>query len=97
MTNKVYLVTYNTDNNFNNSVFYKHISTVLYPQYISDWWHYLENVYIVISSLDVNQIYNLISPQLGGRNLLIIEINPNNAQGWLPKKAWEWIQKYQIR
>jgi len=28
---------------------------------------------------------------------LIIEINPTNAQGWLPKKAWEWIQKYQIR
>jgi len=94
MTNKVYLVTYNIDANFNNTIFHNHITTVLYPNYIKDWWHYFENIYLIVSPLDVNQLYNLISPKIGGRHLLIIEINPKNHQGWLPKDAWDWILKY---
>lgn len=67
----------------------------LYPKYISDWWHYLDESYIVVSSLNVSSLYNLIFPGIPGRYLLVVEIDPNNSQGWLPRAAWEWLQKYQ--
>ena len=92
--NKVYLITYNTDYNFNKTIFHSYI-TSFYPSHISDWWHHIDTAYLITSNLDINQLYNLIYPGVPGRSLLIIEVDPNNAQGWLPRNAWEWIQKYQ--
>lgn len=92
---KIYLLKYDTDLYFNHAIFHRHISS-LYPSHISDWWQYMSNTYLIVSSLSVDQLYNLIvSSQILRRYLLIIEVNPNNAQGWLPKKAWEWIEHYQ--
>jgi hypothetical protein len=65
--------------------------------HISDWWHYLNDAYLVATQHDVNQLYNAVFPGVPKRNLLIIEVDPNNAQGWLPPEAWQWIQKYQGR
>jgi len=92
---KVYLVTYNTDLNFNKAIFHSYIQSLYSRGYISDWWHYIDTSYLIVSSLEVNQLYDFIFPGVPQRNLLIVEINPNNAQGWLPKDAWIWLQKYQ--
>jgi hypothetical protein len=92
--NKIYIVTFNSDINFNKVVFHNYM-TSLYPKYISDWWHHIENSYLIASALDVNSLYNLIFPGVPKRYLLVIEIDPSNAQGWLPKEAWDWLQKYQ--
>jgi hypothetical protein len=91
---KIYLVTYNTDIYFNKPIFHNFI-TSLYPNFISDWWHYTESAYLIASSHSVNDIYNKIFPGVPGRNLLVIEVDPNNSQGWLPQVAWDWIKKYQ--
>lgn len=93
---KIYFVTYNTDPYFNKNIFHNFI-TSLYPSYISDWWHYTEGAYLIASSLDVSSLYSAIFPGVPARNLLIIEVDPNNAQGWLPQIAWSWLQKYQRR
>jgi hypothetical protein len=90
---KIYLVTYNTNGNFNQAIFHAYL-TSLYPLNISDWWHHIDTTYLVASTLNVNQLYNLIYPGVPQRNLLIIEVDPNNTQGWLPPLAWEWIKKY---
>jgi hypothetical protein len=92
--NKVYLVTYNPTQPFNKGVFHNYITSLHKNGHISDWWHYIDTTYLIVSHLDVNQLYNLIFPGVPQRNLLIIEVLPKNAQGWLPKDAWTWLQKY---
>jgi len=91
---KIYLVTYNPDAYFNKAIFHGYMIS-LYPSHITDWWHYIDTTYLIVSSLEVNSLYNLTFPGVPKRHLLIIEVDPNNAQGWLPKDAWIWLQKYQ--
>lgn len=91
---KIFLITYNKDINFDSQMFHYYI-TSLFPKYFSDWWHHINDIYLVATNLNVNEIYSLVYKGVPDRNLLIIEVNPNNAQGWLPKMAWDWLQKYQ--
>ena len=95
--NKVYIITYNTDLYFNPTAFHGYINYLYQNHYIIDWWHYTTNAYMVVTSLDVNSLYNAVFPGIPRRYLLIIVVDPNNAQGWLPKDAWTWLQKYQSR
>ena len=90
----IYLITYNTDFNFNRAVFHEHIHLLHKEGTIIDWWHYIDNTYIVVTKLDINSIHNIIFPEVPHRNLFIIEIHPKNFQGWLPKNAWSWLNKY---
>ena len=95
--NKVYIITYNPTEPFNKAIFHNYIQSLYSLGYISDWWHYLDETYLVVSSLNVTELYNHVFPGVPQRYLLIVEINPNNAQGWLPLNAWTWLQKYQSR
>lgn len=95
--NKLFAITYKTDSVFNAVSFHRYINALYEKEWISDWWHYTDNVYIVASSQEVSDLYNVTFPGVPGRYILIIEVDPNNAQGWLPQKAWAWLQKYQIK
>ena len=92
---KIYLITFNPGLNFNHTIFHKYISELFENGHISDWWHYIDNTYLIRTSSPVNTLYNIIYPGVPQRYLFIIEVNPENSQGWLPKEAWTWIQKYQ--
>ena len=94
---KLFLITYKTDATFNPILFHNYINSLYIGSWISDWWHYTDNVYIVASSQDVTSLYNATFPGIPRRHILIMELNPDNAQGWLPKAAWDWIQKYQTK
>lgn len=91
---KIFLITYNPGIYFNKVIFHNYITSLSSKGYIFDWWHYIDEAYIVATDLDVNSLYNAVFPGVPQRNLLVIEINPNNSQGWLPKAAWDWLQKY---
>lgn len=95
MTNKMYIITYNPGLNFNKTIFQNYIKSLSSKGYISDWSHYLDNSYLVVSNNDIVTIYNAVFPGIPRRFLLIIEVDPNNSQGWLPRQAWAWIKKYQ--
>ena len=57
------------------------------------WWHYLTSTWLIATSESATQLYNRLVPHLDkGDSILIIEAG-NRIQGWLPKDAWEWIQK----
>ncbi|MFA7252348.1 MAG: hypothetical protein WC027_00630 [Candidatus Paceibacterota bacterium] len=92
--NKVYIITYNPVEPFNKALFHNYIKSLHNNNYISDWWHYIDETYLVVSSLPVNQLYNATFPGVPGRYIFIVEVNLNNAQGWLPPNAWVWIRKY---
>lgn len=92
---KLFIITYKTDTAFNSVLFHNYIQSLYTKSWISDWWHYTDNTYIVASSQTVGALYSATFPGVPGRHILVIEVNPNNAQGWLPKEAWTWLQKYQ--
>ena len=55
------------------------------------WWHYLDSTWIVVTNETASEIWRRLSNHVDKNDyLLIIEVT-NNAQGWLPKEAWEWI------
>jgi hypothetical protein len=57
------------------------------------WWHYIANSWLIISEDDAKGIFEKLKPHLDNDiNLLVIEVG-KDRQGWLPKKAWEWIKK----
>jgi hypothetical protein len=56
------------------------------------WWHYIDNVYIVKTSLSEDAISEMIRDTTKEANLLVIKVNIKDSQGWLPKEAWDWIK-----
>jgi hypothetical protein len=56
------------------------------------WWHYLESTWLIATSESASQLYKRLKAHIDeGDRILIIEAG-NDRQGWLPKKAWEWIK-----
>ncbi|MDO8571124.1 MAG: hypothetical protein Q7R79_00405 [bacterium] len=92
---RLYLITYKANPYFNAATFHNYVASLYANKWISDWRHYNDNAYIVASSFDVGRLYNSIAPGMNGiQYTLIIEVDPKNSQGWLPKDAWTWLQKY---
>jgi hypothetical protein len=55
------------------------------------WWHYLDSTWIIKSNISVQQVYDKIKPETDDNdNFIIIEVI-NNKQGWLPQKAWDYL------
>jgi hypothetical protein len=93
--NKLYIITYKTNSAFNAVAFHNYIEDLYKKKWITDWWHYIDSAYIVASNQTAEALYNAAAPGMKGiQYVLIIEVDPKNEQGWLPPKAWEWLQKY---
>ena len=57
------------------------------------WWHFLDSTWLIATEESPSQVYKrLVSTITQKDRLLIIEVR-NNAQGWLPKEAWDWINQ----
>lgn len=88
---KTYLIAANTNSPFDPVKFHNFI-VGLYPKHLSSWWHYLPgSIFLVQTNLPLNQLNSLVSQHMGGLQFLIIEVNPDQSQGWLPKEAWKWL------
>ena len=59
------------------------------------WWHYLKSTWIVETAETPDELYTRLEPHRHeGDRLLILELAPGAArQGWLPEKAWNWLEK----
>jgi len=59
----------------------------------SGWWHYIANSWIIITDDNAKEIFRKLKPYVDSDiNLLVVEVG-KDRQGWLPKKAWDWIKK----
>jgi hypothetical protein len=57
------------------------------------WWHYLESTWI----LSTNESVQVWADRIRGAmdtndNFIVVDITGRSRQGWLPKKAWEWLK-----
>ncbi|MBI3559021.1 hypothetical protein HY085_01380 [Candidatus Gottesmanbacteria bacterium] len=85
-----YLITYDLKNKTKNY-------TTLYEQIKSfgPWWHYLETVWIVKSTQTADFLSRDLLSHIDQSidYILVIEIKTENKQGWLPQKAWDWLNE----
>jgi len=60
-----------------------------------DWVHYLPACWIVYTTSSAQKWYERLKPLLGPEDLMFVcKVDLTQRQGWLPKWAWEWVQKY---
>lgn len=87
---KYYQITFNNLEGFDPGLVHSVITKTLNT---SDWWHYLPSAYIIGTAVTPKYLADKIIELLPGLNFLIIEIDINNFNGYLDKKAWEWLNK----
>jgi len=58
------------------------------------WWHYLDSTWLISTNKDAENIYKDLMPFLDEDDSILIINVGKDRQGWLPKKAWEWIHKH---
>jgi len=89
---KAYIITFDKNKKIGSEDFH---NTIAKAKGIETWWHYLESTYILIvkdniSASDISKFIMDIAPE----NLFFVcELNLKNHNGWLPPKAWEWINQ----
>ena len=63
---------------------------------IGPWWHYLESTWIIHTRQDVNYVVDAIHAVMRkGDRLLVVQIDNQNRNGWLPREAWDWIRTHE--
>lgn len=61
---------------------------------LGNWWHYIDNTWLISTDKTAKEIWEILKPHVDDDvNLLVAEMG-RDRQGWLPKKAWDWIKKY---
>ncbi|WP_346892506.1 hypothetical protein [uncultured Roseibium sp.] len=55
------------------------------------WWHYLDSTWLVDTSLNAEGIWKKVEPHVDTNDLFLIIGVTQDYYGWLPKKAWDWI------
>ncbi|WP_413208435.1 hypothetical protein [Rhodospirillum sp. A1_3_36] len=55
------------------------------------WWHFLGSTWLVDTGLNAEEIWKRLDPHIDQNdNVLVVGIT-RDYSGWLPPKAWEWI------
>jgi hypothetical protein len=77
-------------------IFYPNVvhDTVIKDSTIDAWWHYLPNVWLIRTTQDATYHSNRILRILPGLSFLIVKIDLNDYNGYLPQAAWDWIKAH---
>ena len=57
------------------------------------WWHYLTATWIVLRYEALAELHPKLTPLIYQGDLMLIQPAKGPSNGWLPKEAWEWLQK----
>ncbi len=58
------------------------------------WWHYLNSTWIVLRYEGLAELGPKLRLLIYQSDRLLILPAKGPSDGWLPKEAWEWIQKH---
>ena len=59
------------------------------------WAHYLRFTWLISTARTPSEVFDELRPYLREGDHLLISRLSNERQGWLPKKAWDWIKRYE--
>jgi hypothetical protein len=57
------------------------------------WWHYFDATWIVSTHHSAHEYANLLYPHMNTTDHLLVVKITREHQGWLPIKAWEWLNE----
>jgi len=59
-----------------------------------NWWHYLKSTWIIVTELDASELADEILKFTNQEDRFLVTSISHETQtnGWLPKKAWNWIR-----
>jgi hypothetical protein len=58
------------------------------------WSHYMSSTWMIATDKSASQFASeLTSHIFSGDRLLVVKL-PDERQGWLPRKAWDWIKRH---
>ena len=61
----------------------------------TSWWHYLESTWILYTSESLSSWNDKLHAVMDDNdNLFIVDITGQSRNGWLSKKAWEWLRTH---
>lgn len=91
MSRTAYILTFDRDDNLDYKSF--HDSLISCPTVIT-WWHHIKSCYILIADTkNATVLQQEIKGIIPNKRFLLLEVNLENRNGWLPLQAWEWIKK----
>lgn len=93
---KAYIIIYNKGgilDGFDYTEFHNSLTTA---KGVINWWHYIDNAYIIITekSTTATNVSDFVQQKMPNKHFMVSELNLKNHNGWLPKEAWDWINKY---
>ena len=59
------------------------------------WWHFLDSVWLIKTDKSASEVGHALADIVKGNSgdhVFVIEVT-GRSQGWLPSKAWEWINE----
>ncbi|WP_028863975.1 hypothetical protein [Psychromonas aquimarina] len=57
----------------------------------SGYWHYLDSTWLIATSETATQLFARLKAYVDDNDsMLVIRVTTEHS-GWLPKKAWDWI------
>jgi hypothetical protein len=57
------------------------------------WWNHIPAVFMVKSDRRAKEILDAFRTYTKNAKLLVMEVNPEEADGWLSDQGWSWICK----
>jgi hypothetical protein len=57
------------------------------------WWNHIPFTFLVTSDLDAETLSEHLRQYTKNAKLLVMEVNPSESDGWLPKRSWTWIRR----
>lgn len=57
-----------------------------------DWWHYLSNVWLVVTTETIGQLQERLQDHLQPTDKLLIVRFSAEYGGWLQSEAWDWLK-----
>jgi hypothetical protein len=55
------------------------------------WWHHLDSHWLVDTTLTAKGVWDKLSPHVDTNDHFLIIGITQEYSGWLPQKAWDWI------
>jgi len=63
---------------------------------IGSWWNHVPFLYMMTSECDAATLSKSIAKLVKPWTFLVIKVDPEDSQGWMPERAWDWILRRQV-
>ena len=62
---------------------------------LGPWWHYLDSTWIAVTPLSPSQAWDVLAKSFDETDsCLVVDITGDSFSGWLPREAWDWLNKH---